>query len=264
MSLSFFQAAQPVGDVSNTTWTPSPIYPQVGEFTPDDSTYVTSSGSSSGDSFEVTMSPIAFPVPGPQILRTRLSATSSGSGSGRVWVKVELRQGLTGGGVNLIAQRFASPTGTFAGYDFTLLQSEQDLIEYNEDGHAHDLRVRITTLPPVTVSCCPNPVPAIVFATFSAGTGSCACLDGATAQLVFFGSVWNGFYNTPSGCVEAGLQSQLTLVCSSGTWVVHAPGPCLVLGSNATSVTCSPLSLVFTGVNVQLCCTGTVTITVTE
>lgn len=272
------QFSRPRADVSNNLWVEPPVYSKVNEITPDDNSYVISSGSDTGDSFEVELDDIIAPsieippVTGSWTLRVRLGITgdgsgygsggSGGSGSGPVWVKVEFRQALIGGGVQTIAEIANEPPTTALG-DFVLAVPPADLarIEYDENGRAGGLRARVTTLLPIPVVCCPPgvKVPPKLYATFTNTTGPCSYLAGVTVPLIYDPALngWNGRF---AAC-ETGL---LTLVCLSGFWVLGGGGA--IQGSQgASSVQCGPLLLFFPSMIMGGCCaTGTTNFIVSE
>jgi hypothetical protein len=109
----------------------------------------------------------------------------------------------------------------------------------------------------VIVPCCLAGLPTTIHATFSGGSGLCACLNGMVAALTWNGSTWSG---TVAACVPnfavdircAGSNvTALILILSTGGSTPAAVGS-----------TCSPLALTFNGVNVGGC-TGALTVQVT-
>jgi hypothetical protein len=285
------QISQPINpDLSNAHWTPSPIYPQVNEVDANDSTFVTSSGSNSGDSFEVSMADILAPsielpvVAGPWTLQVRLEdATTAGSGSGSksgsgycssadVWVNIQLRQKLlTGGETQTIAQTYVPATNLFVTNTLVLTQANIDLIEYDDNGHAGGLSVLVTTLPPVSPSssCCACQMPAVLTATFVNGAGGCQCLNGVSFKLIWAGN------NTYTGvlqpnCGGAGGQPTVTFSCVSGRWQI-AMDSCIVGVNLPNSSSCSPVYFPFLqlsggpvgGGGVNCCPGGTVALYIT-
>lgn len=115
----------------------------------------------------------------------------------------------------------------------------------------------------ISVPCCPsNLLPATVTATFSGGTGTCACLNGLAVSLTWDGAQWTG--------------GSIPLVqCSNGPWPMSLK--CFTVISNRwglifcghesdkTTWSCAPLSIVFsvTLPPVGCPCSDTVTVTIT-
>src|SRR5271167_3926971 len=66
------QIAQPIADVSTNAWTPTPVWNQIGELVPNDSTFVATPNEPQNDTFDCKLTAIAPPGPGPQTLYVRL------------------------------------------------------------------------------------------------------------------------------------------------------------------------------------------------
>lgn len=265
------QKLRPGSDVSNNTWSPTPLYQQLNESQPDDNTYVTSSGADAGDTFKVGLqlanvpgeSDLVLPSNGTWTVRVRVSMTGgsgSGSGSGPVGVAIRLFQ-VTGVGEKTIAERFLTPSAVFSEVSVVLTQAEIDLIEFDEDGRARDLRVQVTTLPPIVVSCCPVPLPAVLYATFSNGTGDCACIGTVTVTIFATPSEWAGHVdNSSCGLLGYGVR----LICETGGWTIDCPASYYgVSGTGLSATSCRPFLLSLHGAT-PTWCSGTVDLDITE
>jgi len=100
------------------------------------------------------------------------------------------------------------------------------------------------------VSCCPRPLPRFLFAEVQISCPGCVGVP-FTVPLDAgpTGSIWSGCTNLCNVDADAFC---LNISCSSGTWkaqVTLAPGACTLDGVlvSATSVSCDPLSIVFSG-----------------
>jgi hypothetical protein len=122
----------------------------------------------------------------------------------------------------------------------------------------------------VTNACCPGVnIPTTLYAHIT-NVSNCACLDGQILQLVWDGSLYfaSGALSE-SGC-NSGNTINLRVNCTGGNWNLNSF--CGTSGNNnstnASSVTCSPLSVLFSGIAFNQqgvntpCCQGTVNITV--
>jgi hypothetical protein len=108
------------------------------------------------------------------------------------------------------------------------------------------------------VSACGCNVPTTVHVTF---TGA---LTGTYALTWQSGTIWQ---SAPNTILCGGAGSQIGLTCSGGVWsmaIVAGGAGCGVPSTNASSATCSPLSITFnlTG-QAGTCCAGAITATVT-
>ena len=125
------QYGRPITDITNSGWTPIPVYAQIGEVSPDDADYVISSAEPGTSSFEVLLSELAQPDFGNHTLSVRLDKTDLGN----LPVTIELLQGDS-----VIATRVVStPALSFHTYDFALTDIEVGAItDYA------NLRLRVT------------------------------------------------------------------------------------------------------------------------
>ncbi len=265
------QLSRPQIDISNNGWTAVPA-PGAGEKNPlsnrlndvpnSDSTYVVSSPSPQGDSFIVRLAGLAWPNPNdptPTTLTVRLLNTTAGASSGAggtAPATVVLFQGTT-----VLASWPLSPPSSFADYTFTLGSNVLSKIT-----NYAILNVEVIA-GPVSNTCCPPALPAILHATFGGGTDGCSCLDGLSVPLAWNArsQEWIGGFSgcgaAPStmlfSCVSAGPPLQFTLTSDSG-------GGCLFAGGESSSATCSPtFSVTFSNISFGGCCSGTVNIQVT-
>jgi hypothetical protein len=117
-------------------------------------------------------------------------------------------------------------------------------------------------------SCCPNPLPGTLYATFTNGTGTCSCLNGYTITITgpSPGTEWVG----TGGPICSVSQVVLSLFCLyevdvGRVWVLSAGTFCglraILPASNAI---CSPFYIKFSGVAVSDCCSGSVDVTITQ
>lgn len=112
----------------------------------------------------------------------------------------------------------------------------------------------------IETDCC-ECVPTILHGTFSAGSGTCTCLNGVTVTLTYnSGSgAWEGTF---TGC---GGDTDVSFTCSSGlgNWLVEATGHCTIGSTAAGSFTCDPFQVSF-NVIPSGCCLGGSTLTIVE
>jgi hypothetical protein len=104
------QKSQPIADhlPPANYWVPKPIYPQVNDPHPGDSTFVSSFGTPTGDTFEVDMDPIGPPVSGgAQKLTVRIRWLYATDVS--VWISL-----LQGNALIATREVEAPGTGSFA------------------------------------------------------------------------------------------------------------------------------------------------------
>jgi len=258
------QIALPISDVFTGGWTPTPVYAQINTPAPPDVTMVSSPVHPSPDSFEVKLSPLCWPGPGPQTLQIRLKQMTANL----VNVTVVLLQGT-----GIIASWNVQPPTVFTTYSMTLTNAEvQSITDYT------DLRVEViaalgsssssgSTSPTgvgVQTTCCPNLIPTALFLTVTGGG-----IWNGNYLLGYVGSptdppVWTWAYDGTLGSCSPESDPNWLLQCRSdnGEWELYtgAAPPYY-----ASSSSCSPFALVFTGVNLTACCGVTgATVTVTS
>ena len=117
------QNSPPDSDVSAGGWTPTPIYEELDEPSPDDSSEVTSGAGGFNVTFEVGLAELAWPKPGQQQLIVRLKRTETGGPPNDPPVRVELKQASS-----VIAQRTFTPTTSYQNFTVTLTDAEKLLI----------------------------------------------------------------------------------------------------------------------------------------
>jgi hypothetical protein len=239
------QKSRPVSDVSTGLWTPVPVFPQVNEEVPNAGTVVTSSDDPQGDTFEVRLAPLAWPIPGPQQLTVSLGK----SGPEPVEIKVWLLQGTA-----IIASTHTTIDGASGGVTITLSDTEKNSItDYT------DLRVRVQARVRVLVPCCGDiPIPGFLTMTFANGTGDYACLNGRSVGLEYdpdyiLGPGWiNTAFRIEDCCPaqnpeeEPGDLGNVTFYCGGGPNDFHATiNGCASFDEAASEVDCE--NLVFSG-----------------
>jgi hypothetical protein len=242
-----------MADVSDSGWSPQPVFALVNEYAQDVYTWVSSSPDPKGDTFEVELQVMTYPSPGPQTVYIELRATDANAPK----VTVLLVNGTT-----ILTAWAVAPTTTFTVYALQVPDGAMlNVLNYS------DLRIRVVAGPIVT-TCCPNGLPFLLTATVQNQTG-CACLDGVTFSLLWNprSQVWSGV--SPRVC--GGKALSLVLSCpqgGSGCAQMILQGQCgsSLLGGTLQSCSCSPASLVYT---VQAppdpggCCSGSFTVTLT-
>jgi hypothetical protein len=260
------QQSNPNSDISNKLWSPLPLYEQVSKETYNDITFVTSSGSNTGDSFVVGLENILWPGWGPQTLKVRWAESP---GSSPVWVQIALlQQPIPGGSVNTIATSPPFiPGSSFCEYDMLLTPTQAGMISYlSSSATAFGLQAQVTTFPSVSVPCCSYPIPGVLLATLTNKTGTCTSLPNSIVLLTTPGfpiAGWQSFATT----LDLHMQCQITgSGYQFGITSQHA-GITAAIPAGPGS-TCEPLFLVFqmtmNPLNPNRPCTGSVTITVTE
>jgi hypothetical protein len=165
-----------VADVVTGGWTPTPIYAQVNDPSPGDSTDVSSNGvPGTGDTFEVRLAPLGRPRTGAHTLTVRIAA----DGCATVFVS------LVQGGTNVvIAAGSYTPSAGFANCVLHLTSAQIDRItNYN------NLVVRVTVL------CCDDhssssssSTAALSSSSSSSSSGSSESSSGSSASSRSFGS----------------------------------------------------------------------------
>jgi hypothetical protein len=248
------QIARPVGDVSNSGWTPQTVFDEINEVNADDASYVASSGNPQGDTFEVYLASMALPDIGPQILKVRVRNT----GPDQIEVTAKLMDGTT-----LVAIRLFYPTQSFVTYEFPLTAAEIARIVNYED-----LTLRVTAGPAVSVPCCPNRLPEVLVGNLTNKTGALTCLpDQILLTTVAPYGVWNW---DGSGVCGPG-STNLSVTCrgadcngmnlqSGGAFL----GPASQYPDSSPQCRCSPVNLVYTVSGVFGAGSGGYTLTVTE
>jgi hypothetical protein len=189
------QKARPVWDVSEGSWTPTPIFPQLNEIIPDDMSLVTSS-TTPGDVFEVQLAALAKPGAGPETLTVRLRKTDTPV----AYAVCYLMQGST-----LIAGRVFQPTLAFANYPMNLTPAEIAAIT-----NYADLRLRVRANFQTTSGCsrCPTAPATWTFST----TGISPSQFNFNFALAYqSGCLWSQHFN------NVGLA---TLQLASGIWTL--------------------------------------------
>jgi hypothetical protein len=227
------QTATPKSDDSTGRWTPTPLAPVI------NSGGVVSGDLPPNDAFQVKLTALAWPAPGPEVLTVGLS------GDGSTDVAVVLLQGA-----QVIAAKSLKP-GAGDSCTITLTDAQRALITDYADLH---VAVTAGTHP----ACCTNELPGVLHATLSGGTGGCSCLDGVQVTLVWDGSNWKGTF---TACGGTSVLAMLT-DCSGGI-AGQSPNACSTALWGFSVQSCSPFSATLTA-PVSGCCTGSITITITE
>lgn len=113
--------------------------------------------------------------------------------------------------------------------------------------------------PPVSTSCCADPLPATLTATVTNKTGDCTCVSNSFTLTNSGGSQW--FPDSPpNGCDTSGC---LYLECSGGTWSFSTDS-CITTPATLVSVSCDPFEVVFDVTAATDLCTGSFRVTITE
>ena len=129
-------------------------------------------------------------------------------------------------GSSIIAARIVEPPSSFTTYSLELTDAE---IEQITDYTNLSLRVIAGN---VSVVCCANDLPSLLYLTVTSTTGACACLDGLVIPLVWnpslpFGGGWQGSMSLfTSRCVgwTPTNPPPLTVGCLFGLFYVSIPG----------------------------------------
>jgi hypothetical protein len=218
------QVSRPFADVLTGNWKPVPVYTEINELNADDSTLVTSSAVA-GDSFEVSLSPLAMPEQfAPQNLSVRLRKTSPSPGR----ATITLLQGSAP-----VAYRIVVPTQTFTTYTFSLTTAEMNNIT---NLAALNLQVRsgFATAP----GCATWAVVPVTWRTFLTGLTAGSCSDCYKLNIIwdipYVGNcAWSQLSNPPvtNFCGNnnvymtlgiSGSAVQLNVVASGGTMATYA------------------------------------------
>ncbi len=234
------QTSLPSGNVNTGSWTPTPLWPRLaaGEA-------VFSNPYVVGDSFTVQLTPVAWPAPGTFTVTVCLAQLGGGPGQALL---VLLQSGT------LIAYKIVNLTGTVTSYVITPTPAQVALItDYTA------LQVTVTLIGTVLVpDCCSNPIPSVLEAAFSGGTGAGTCLNGLVVPLSTF---------TIYGFSACGQTNNMSIACvpdSGGVWALGSD-TLAILANCDPGPSCSPFNLTFTGVAMSLPGgrTGTINVSVT-
>lgn len=242
------QESQPIADVITGEWVPTPVYSQINDPYPGDSTFVSSDGLPQGDTFEVRLKPLYAPEDGDHTLTVRMRKL----GVGVEWTWISLLQAREPLDPLVIATRRVDPANTFSDYSMTLTLEETEQISnyaalilrvtalrdryssssasgsetstsgssvsessvsnssssssYSNSSSSNSSSSSSSSINSfsgsstsgsysgsgIVVACCPNPLPAVLYVTFS---GSLTPLG--TVTIVFNGVRWVG---TSNGC----------------------------------------------------------------
>jgi hypothetical protein len=261
------QVARPAADVSNSGWSPTPLYAHINTASPNDGAPI-SCALPPGGSFEVALAPAARPITGTHTLTVRFQKTDPTVSL----LTFSLLQGPEPG-ASVIAARSVLPTQAFTDYALALTEQEVDLIaDYSKlllrvlaggaggspgsgsggASGASGLSGGGAAL--IQTTCCANPIPAKLNATVSSAACSCAPCSIPVAYDAAAGA-WVG----TAALGTCGHNVTIALLCVSGQWHClfafpdgcgeTAPGSFDVLHS-----TCTPLNLVFTGIFLSSAC----------
>lgn len=286
------QTALPVSDVSNFGWTPTPVYQQIDQPVPTDTTFVTNAPNGTS-SFEVQLAPLITPGPGSEVLTVRMA------GSGQVLVK--LLQNRSSVDVQIASWLINVNSSAFTSYPQTLTTAQAASIIWPSNPTVDPLlRVQVTVVGGSSSSvssssssgssgsqgsqgsrsgsssssggpsgCFCAGLSETLTVTLSGFTGTCAGFNGSYT-VTWNGSNW--VYQDPS-CTQSGTTpclSQMVLLCpgSDGTANFEVSGLCHDApewGAMFTlSGTCSPLDYSGSASVTGSCCNTTITATVTE
>ncbi len=116
----------------------------------------------------------------------------------------------------------------------------------------------------VVLTCCgANPQGTTLTATLSAGTGTCACLNGIVITLVYDGSSqYTGNFVHP-GCNGATTTCTFTTGCEIG-FHPDTVGGCSSPNVGPSVTSCSPFSLTFgVPITAGCCSAGSISVTLT-
>jgi hypothetical protein len=173
------QVARPAADVSNSGWSPTPLYAQINTPTPNDGAPI-ACALPPGGSFEAALAPMARPITGTHTLTVRLQKTDPTVSL----VTFSLLQGPEPG-ASLISAQSVVPTQGFVSYNLTLREQEIDLItDYanlllrvlagggsgSGSGSQGSARSGSGSGPGVAIPCCTNALPLTLHATVANGS----------------------------------------------------------------------------------------------
>ena len=246
------QTARPTAeDISTGLWTPTPIYAQINGLSGGPG-FVKSSDNPQVDTFEVPLTGVAFPGPGPQTLNVSLKGDPSLSG----WFS------LIQSGAPIAMRVIDSLSDGYVNYFLQLTDSQAGQItDYTK------LSVRVSVSGKISVSCCPHPIPPVLKATV-------ASLSGCDSMFSSYVLTYDQFFcgvpgpcwttrNVP--CSGHPTNIIISVACISGNWKllswdaaggIYPPYPDPV-------ATCDPFSLVWNSLSVAECCMGSVSLTIT-
>jgi hypothetical protein len=196
---------------------------------------------------------MAWPTTGQGSLSVRLRKTDSGN----VPVIISLLQGDA-----VIVSQVATLGTAYATQTIVLAQADlAGITDFT------NLRLQVTAGSP-TVACCPNALPATLYATFSGAVPqpgqptSCVCLNGLTVTLLWNGTNWKGAART--SCPGFPVIT-VTFSCFGGHQYSLNANCGGSANQNQGIYNCNPISVSFQAYVVSGCCApGSVNITVTQ
>jgi hypothetical protein len=113
------------------------------------------------------------------------------------------------------------------------------------------------------VGCSPAAVSQGLQLTVTGATGTCGCLVGASATILWNSGPRNWTGSTTVSCGGATGQQTFTLICPATSWGMSLSGVCFGNMTGASSFSPSPFSLTFNGLPVTSGgCTGTINVTI--
>jgi hypothetical protein len=253
------QSAVPISDVPGSVigWTPTPVSAQIVTPAPPDVTFVSSVANPFQSTFEVNLSPVAWPSFGTQSVQVRLRSTTSNP----INVGVTLFQGTRS-----IASWIVPTTAVFTTYLLQLKQTQSLLItDYTQ------LRLQVTAGVQVSSSssstcmtnlCCGAAcLPDTLHCSIPGASGTCSCLVGSYTMEI--GTAPVSWFVLIDAC--GGNPMELSLLCSEGVWsFVITCEEHFTMFNSPSFQSCSPFQLGFalTG-SIPPCCSGTVSVIIT-
>jgi hypothetical protein len=216
------QVARPAADVSNSGWSPTPLYAQINTPSPNDGAPI-SCTLPRGGTFEVALAPMARPITGTHTLTVRFRNTDPTVSL----VTFSLLQGPEPG-ASLVSARSVAPTQGFVSYDLTLREQEVDLItDYSKlllrvlaggagsgsgSGSAVSKLSGSGSGQGVTVPCCTTTLPLTLHATVANGSN---CPNAGNSFPVTYNPAtgkWTG-----TGAIGAGTSNvTVSFYCKAG------------------------------------------------